>query len=199
MATKLIHILADMPKAESGKTGSVPGLVYNSPRANHLQEVAISTLRDQDVTPPVRWQDHQQPLQLILQTFSTVSDQADDFWFATPDYFVKKEYTVGQRLYEVGDEPDGFFLLESGILKARYQLPQGTYSELILAGTTCGELPFFSNTSRTATVSAETDCVTWMLDKQRWDELQATESSVAQELLKISLKLTKERMDTITK
>ena len=173
--------------------------MYNSPRANHLQEVAISTLRDQDITPPVRWQDHQQPLQLILQTFSTVSDQADDFWLATPDYFVKREYTAGQKLYEVGDEPDGFFLLESGILKARYQLPQGIYSELILAGTTCGELPFFSNTSRTATVYAETNCVAWMLDKGRWDELQAKESRVAQELLKISLKLTKERMDTITK
>lgn len=95
---------------------------------------------------------------------------------------------------------DGFFLLESGMLKAEYILPQlGKFSELIVEGTTCGELPFFSGTKRTSTTSAERDCVTWMLSQEKWEELQRTQPDIAQELLKISLKLTSERMDAITK
>ena len=102
-------------------------------------------------------------------------------------------------LYRAGDRPNGFYLLESGLLKAKYELPQGKYSELIVAGTTCGELPFFSESNRTSTTYAETDCVTWMLDETNWLDLQKNEPDVAQELLKISLKLTNERMEAITK
>ncbi len=85
------------------------------------------------------------------------------------------------------------------MLKAEYRLEQGTFSELILAGTTCGELPFFSGTNRTATTIADTDCVTWVLDEENWKELQNREGDVTRELLQISLKLTSERMDAITK
>ena len=173
--------------------------MYNSPRENQLQQVAINTLKDQDLGPSVKWEDHQQPLQLILQTFATVSEQSDEFWYQIPSYFVLKEFRAGTMLYEAGDKADGFFLLENGILKAQYEFPQGSYSELIVAGTTCGELPFFSATNRTATTFAEKDCVTWMLDVPSWERLQSDRPSVAQELLKISLKLTKERMDAITK
>lgn len=173
--------------------------MHNSPRTSHLQRVAINTLREQNPVPPFRWQDHRQPLQLILQTFSTVSDQADNFWYRTASSFIRKEYCAGSVLYRSGDKADGFYLLESGLLKAKYDFPQGRYSELIVAGTTCGELPFFSATNRTANTLAVTDCVTWMLDEKHWQTLQVEQPVVAQELLKISLKLTKERMDAVTK
>jgi hypothetical protein len=39
-------------------------------------------------------------------------------------------------------------------LRARYALEQGNYHETIVAGTTCGELPFFSETRRTSDVRA---------------------------------------------
>ena len=47
-------------------------------------------------------------------------------------------------------------------------------------------------------MTAEKDSVVWQLNGEQWRSLQAKEPEVAQELLKISLKLTKERMDTIT-
>lgn len=85
------------------------------------------------------------------------------------------------------------------MLKAEYRLQQGTLSELILAGTTCGELPFFSGTNRTSTTKADTDCVTWVLNEENWEKLKDREGDVTRELLQISLKLTSERMDAITK
>lgn len=173
--------------------------MYNSPRRQHLREVATTTLNEQDPAPRSKWQEYQQPLQLLLQTFSTVSDKPEDFWRCIVQYFTREEYAAGKVLYRAGDPPNGFYLLETGLLKARYELPQGKYSELIVAGTTCGELPFFSESRRTSTTYAETNCVTWMLDKKNWLDLQKNEPDVAQELLKISIKLTSERMDVITK
>ena len=188
----------EIPKP--GQT-SAPSLetMFNSPRMHHLHQVATTTLSEQDPAGPQKWQNYRQPLQLILQTFSTVSDRPEDFWYKTVSFFVRKEYAAGSVLYRTGDRPNGFYLLESGLLKAKYDYPQGKYSELIVAGTTCGELPFFSATKRTSTTYTERDCVTWMLDEEHWKKMQDQHSDVSQELLKITLKLTSERMDAITK
>jgi SulP family sulfate permease len=40
--------------------------------------------------------------------------------------------------------------------------------------------------------------VAWLLNKESWKRLQENEPGVAQELLRISLKLTSERMSAIT-
>lgn len=84
----------------------------------------------------------------------------------------------GTVLYNPGEPANGFYLVEQGLLKAKYDLPQGKYSELIVAGATCGELPFFSGTVRTSTTFAATDCVTWILDQEKWQELQKNEPEV---------------------
>lgn len=188
----------EIPRSEQTSKPFSETLI-NSPRMHHLHQAATTTLSEQNPAPPQRWQDYHQPLQLILQTFSTVSDKPEDFWYKTVSFFVRKEYAAGSVLYNPGDRPNGFYLLESGMLKAKYDLPQGKYSELIVAGTTCGELPFFSATERTSTTYAERNCVTWMLDDDQWRKMQDQHSDVSQEMLKITLKLTSERMDAITK
>ncbi|KAL8942735.1 MAG: hypothetical protein Q9216_001483 [Gyalolechia sp. 2 TL-2023] len=175
-------------------------IIYSSPRRTQLQQVATTAFREQGLTAHTQWQDYKQPLQLLVQTFSTVSDKPEDFWARAVSFFKRKDFGTGSILYKREEMADGFYLLESGMLKAEYILPQlGKFSELIVEGTTCGELPFFSGTKRTATTSAERDCVTWMLNQARWEELQRRHPEIAQELLKISLKLTSERMDAITK
>ncbi|KAL9123094.1 MAG: hypothetical protein Q9187_000345 [Circinaria calcarea] len=174
--------------------------MFSSPRRNQLEAVAAVALKEHhDSVPHTKWQEYSQPLQLVLQTFSNVSDKNEEFWSRAASFFERKYFATGTVLYSRGERPDGFYLLESGILKAEYALPQGKFSELILAGTTCGELPFFSGTCRTSTTSAERECTTWMLNEERWETLQRTQPDIAQELLKIGLKLTTERMDAITK
>lgn len=169
---------------------------FSSPRQNQLHRAATTTL---DANPgESRYLNFKEPLKLILQTFEGLTDKNEDFWFQILPFFVKKEYLAGTVLYERGEAAKGFYLLEAGILRAEYELPQGRYFESIVAGTTCGELPFFSETDRTATVQAERDCVTWLMDRENWDKMQESEPAVAQELLRISLKLTSERMSAIT-
>ena len=82
-------------------------------------------------------------------------------------------------------------------MHASYDLPVGRYSESIVAGTTCGELPFFSETRRTATVTSEGEAVVWKLGREEWERLQAEWEEGARVLLEVALKLTKERMDAV--
>lgn len=189
--------LTDIPKPGGGVEHSFD-TSFSSPRRHHLQRVASTTLNDQDALIPSRWQNFQQPLPLILQTFQGLTDKNEDMWFKACPYFERLEYPAGSVLYQRGDAPNGFYLLEDGILRAEYDLPQGKYYESIVAGTTCGELPFFSETNRTATVAAERDCLAWLLNDEKWEALRTEQPEVGQELLRISLKLTSERMSAIT-
>jgi len=112
-------------------------------------------------------------------------------------YLRRAEFPSGAVLFRRGERAEGFYLIESGILRAEYDLPQGWLFESIVAGTTCGELPFFSETDRTATCVVEMDCVVWLMDEESWGRLQRDEPDVARELLRISLKLTSERMNVM--
>ncbi|KAF3040903.1 hypothetical protein E8E12_005851 [Didymella heteroderae] len=145
-----------------------------------------------------RWRNFAQPLKIILQTFEDVSPKNEDFWHVAAPYFSRREFAAGSLLYSRGDDPDGFYILEKGRFRAEYELDQGSFFEVILPGTTCGELPFFSETDRTGTVAVENDSVAWLLTREQFDRLEKEHQDVARELLKVGLKLTKERMDTIT-
>ncbi|CAM1506778.1 Fc.00g064190.m01.CDS01 [Cosmosporella sp. VM-42] len=171
---------------------------FNSPRRNHLVEAAHDALSNVDIQRPTRWQSFKEPLRLMLQIFQGLSDKNEDFWFPATSYFVRKEYPAGTVIFRRGEQANGFYLVERGIVRAEYDLPQGWLCESIVAGTTCGELPFFSETERTATVVVERDCVVWLMDREHWERIQKKEPAIGRELLRISLKLTSERMSAIT-
>ncbi|KAF1996828.1 sulfate transporter family protein-like protein [Amniculicola lignicola CBS 123094] len=162
------------------------------------------SIRDEESTSatsplPSRWRNFAQPLKIMLQTFEDVSDKNEDFWHDAAQFFTRKEYPAGTVLYSRGDEPNGFYILEKGRFRAEYDLDQGRFYEVILPGTTCGELPFFSETDRTGTVAAENDSVAWLLTRDNFKELEdGKHADIAKELLKVGLRLTKERMDAIT-
>lgn len=169
----------------------------SSPRRNLIFQAAAATLKDHAIVPN-RWQNFKQPLPLILQTFQELTDKNEDFWFKACPFFQRKEYSEGTIVFERGNKPDGFYLLEDGMFRAEYTFEQGQFTESIVAGTTCGELPFFSDTARSATVLVEKNSVVWVLDPENWDNLQRKHPDVAYELLKICLKLTSERITAIT-
>ena len=173
--------------------------LVGSPRRDLLRQAATTTITESPVPEPGRWQNFNQPLPLLLQAFDELTTRNETFWQRAVPYFAKRQFIKGQKLYGRGDKPDGFYLLESGMFRCEYDLEQGSYNESIVAGTTCGELPFFSETKRTSSVIAELDCVAWLLTPEKWEELQQQEGGVAMELLKVGMKLSAERMDSITK
>lgn len=189
----------DVPAAAAAATAfSSFDPPFNSPRQSHLVEAAREALTTAEVQRPSKWQSFKEPLRLMLQVFQGLSDKNEDFWFPATAYFRRREYAAGKVLFRRGEAADGFYLVERGILRAEYDLPQGWLCESIVAGTTCGELPFFSETERTATAQVDRDCVVWQMDREGWRRLQHDHPDAARELLRISLKLTSERMSAIT-
>ncbi|KAK5137410.1 hypothetical protein LTR08_008988 [Meristemomyces frigidus] len=173
--------------------------MLGSPRRDFLHQAATTAITEtHEPVEQSKWQNLKQPLPLILQAFQDLTSKNEDFWFRAVTYFTKREFVKGQMLYTRGDKPNGFYLLQSGILRAEYYLDQGNYHESIVSGTTCGELPFFSETERTSSVIAEQDCIAWLLTSEKWEELQSRDAEVARELLKVGLKLSAERMNAIT-
>jgi SulP family sulfate permease len=178
-------------------------VALNSPRGLFLNQVAATTLQEEGETSPYtamhqRVAKFPRPLGLLRLAFQGMTDKADDFWEVMCPYFTRAEYPASAVLYREGEVAQQFILLESGMLRAEYDTPQGSYFELIVAGRPCGELPFFSETRRTATVRAERGCVVWTMGRQEWEELRSNHPTVAGELMKVCLKLTTERMESIT-
>ncbi|KLJ08664.1 hypothetical protein EMPG_15903 [Blastomyces silverae] len=182
----------------------LPDTLVNSPRGHYLHEVATTTLREEEANPlsnsttSQKWSSFQQPLPLLLQTFHSLTQQNEDFWFPACTYFTREVFPADSVLYREGEEATNFYLLESGMLRAEYETPQGSYFELIVAGRPCGELPFFGETPRTATVRAERDSAVWRLGGEEWSVLRREEPMLALELMKVCFKLTSERMESIT-
>lgn len=189
----------DVPTAGSSSTPQLSSFdpPFNSPRQTHLVHAAQQALHTTATQRPPKWQSFNEPLRLMLQIFQGLSDKNEDFWFPAATSFQRRAYAAGTTLFRRGEPATGFYLLERGILRAEYDLPQGWLCENIVAGTTCGELPFFSETNRTATVTVERDCVAWLMSRDAWEQLQKERPDIAGELLRISLKLTTERMSSI--
>lgn len=171
---------------------------FNSPRRNHQNEAARDALNSAETQRLTKWLSFKEPLRLILQVFQGVSEKNEDFWFPATSYFTRREYPAGTVLFRRGEQANGFYIVERGIVRAEYDLPQGWLCESIVAGTTLGELPFFSETERTATAVVERDSVVWFMDREQWAKIQNKEPEIGRELLRISLKLTSERMSAIT-
>ena len=187
----------DVPKQTDSSFSSFEP-PFNSPRQTHLVEAASDALQTVEVQRPKKWQSFKEPLRLMLQIFQGLSDKNEDFWFQATHYFQRREVPAGTVLFRRGEEANGFYLVERGILRVEYDLPQGWLCESIMPGTTCGELPFFSETDRTATAQVERDSVVWLMDRHGWSKLQTEEPEISRELLRVSLKLTSERMSSIT-
>jgi sulfate permease, SulP family len=171
---------------------------HNSPRQNQVAEATTVTLRDHELNVPTKWASFAQPLPLLLQAFKDVTTKDYEFWHRATPYFTRQVFPAGTVLYRRGDRPDSMYLLEDGILRAEHELEQGRYAESIVAGTVVGELPFFAETGRTATVVAEKECIAWLLDRKSWEKLEVEAKDIATEMLRVGLKLTSERMDSIT-
>jgi SulP family sulfate permease len=190
---------------------SAPEAVLSaSPRRDQVAQAATTALESHvgDLgggAETSKWASFAQPLPLILQAFKDVTEKDYDFWHRATGYFARREIPAGSVLYTRGDVPDGLYLLETGVLRAEYELESGRFAENIVAGTTLGEMTFFSlkdhklrrNATR-ATVIAETDSVAWVLTTEKWEELERDWKEGAAELLRVGIGLLGERMRGIT-
>ncbi|KAK9455497.1 sulfate transporter family-domain-containing protein [Dipodascopsis uninucleata] len=218
-AIQAMPIKADMGKSNSIRLNNISSTACGTPRETLLHDatssvmisdptIAIMSSIDENSTAPSSSLQQKQPLTLWMQIMHELSPYSASFWEPLCDSFRREQHLKGTKLYDQNAEADGFYVVESGILKAEYHLESGYLSEAIVAGTTAGELPFFSDTQRTASLIVERDAVVWRLTRAAWhsflalDHLDASEreqrQKVAVELHHVVLKLTAERFSSVT-
>lgn len=79
------------------------GPEFASPRRSYLHEAATTVLDSHSKSTAQRaWSTFKQPLPLILQTFQSLSDKNQDFWFLALPFFMRREYHANTMLYERG-------------------------------------------------------------------------------------------------
>lgn len=135
------------------------------------------------------------PYQLLLTTFRGYADAAlpASFFATIAPYFVRVSLRAGAQLWQPGDESDGFYLIERGMLKAVFVFAQEGFemSETMMPGTVAGEMTFLSHQPRNATVTAEEETILWRLDRAALSripesETDATRRHLSQILLRVS-------------
>ncbi|GAA6055562.1 hypothetical protein JCM3770_002489 [Rhodotorula araucariae] len=159
----------EMPKADFDS--DIEGFA-SSPRANHLRAAARETMSRAEV--PQSKMNFQQPLPILLQSFRPYSpDLNEDYCFRLVPYFKRVNVERGTQLWKHGSEPDAFYVIESGMLRANYVFANSahTMTESMVAGTVAGEMSFLSRTPRNTNVVAERDSVLWKMDVSAHEEL----------------------------
>lgn len=175
----------------------------HSPRANLLHRAAANTLTSQQAADPVlpstKYSSFAPPLPLLLQVFQDLSSKREDFWHRVCPFFTREEIPEGKILWKEGSDATCFYVLESGMIRASYDLETGQLVENIAPGTVAGELPFLSETPRTAELVTTLPTVVWKMDRKSFEKMRQMPGGleIVNELQKIGLGLTSERLSAI--
>ena len=96
----------------------------------------------------------------------------------------------GTVLWRQDDESDGLYIVESGVLRATYQLGEHTRptEESMVPGTLAGELSALSGLTRNTTCVVERQAVLWKLSTENLRRLEEEEPKLAREFTRLVLK-----------
>lgn len=177
------HSMLDAPKL-SYPFNDTYGAYGATPRTNHLRFEAEQSV-DEDLHMVSRWHKYQQPMPMIMQIVEGQSDKGAGFWSRLAPYLEKEVIPAGEVVVDHNMQFKNFYMVESGYL--RLETDQFVVQEMILAGTTFGEIPFFSEASSYAKIITESDCVLWKLTKESFDKMSTTRDTMdlAIELMRV--------------
>lgn len=111
-------------------------------------------------------------------------------------YFERKEVREGHVLMLQGDDSDNLYIVESGQMTAYLQEEEGARTRLqtMQDWNVLGEIGFFLNSKRTASVIAEAPGVVYCLSRQALETMQQEEPEVASVLHHLIVQLLAERV-----
>ncbi|PRT54800.1 Uncharacterized protein C24H6.11c [Wickerhamiella sorbophila] len=177
------HSMLDTPKL-SYPFSDTYGAYGTTPRTKHLRfEAEQSATEDLHIVS--RWHKFQQPMPMLMQIVEGQSDKGADFWYRLLPYLEKEVIPAGTVVVDHNQQLKSFYMVESGYL--RLETDDNVLQETILAGTTFGEIPFFSEASSFAKIITESDCVLWKLTKESFHKMSTTRETMdlAIELMRV--------------
>lgn len=206
------HIIArnSITKIGSSAARSMPLPVFDAafgtPRSAQVYQAASKTFRDEQRISKDFFSNSDksfktEPLQLIMITFSGLSDKDEQFWCKLAPFFVREKIPPSVTFYDTIIHSPSFFILESGLVKYSSQLEEESrkLQSSILPRTAFGDL-LKSSEFRRVTFATVNETVLWRLREAKLKTLVETSEGqfVYNELLIVQTKLIKERFDSLT-
>ena len=103
-------------------------------------------------------------------------------------YLKRTTVLRGVTLWRIGDKSDSLYIVESGVLRATYRFPSGSFSESMVSGTLAGEMSFLSDTPRNTEVIVEKQAVVWKLTREEMQRLEKENPDFAKVFVRLVLK-----------
>jgi sulfate permease, SulP family len=105
-------------------------------------------------------------------------------------YLERVTVPEGLVLWKQGDDSDGLYIIESGVLRASYLFADysPTTEESMVPGTLAGELSALSGMPRNSTVVVERQAVLWKLTTESLRHLEVESPDLARTFIQLVLK-----------
>ena len=112
-------------------------------------------------------------------------------------YLDRRELKVGEALFRQGEPPDSVEILASGCVAITIKDEQGRPIRLrrMMGYTVVGEMGFYRQVPRTATVIAEEPSVVYRLTRESFDKMQEQDPTAASVFHKLIIRLLSDRLE----
>jgi len=129
-------------------------------------------------------------LNTVIKAFSSYGDADVQQFSGVAEYFTKMIVPTSHVLWRQGDEPDGLYIIESGVLRAIYAFVNQTqhFEESMVPGAVAGELSALSNSLRNATCVVDHHATLWKMSMQGLDRLRREKPYLAMLFTQLVLK-----------
>jgi SulP family sulfate permease len=113
-------------------------------------------------------------------------------------YLERHELAVGEALFSQGEPPDSVEILASGRLAATIEDEHGRPIRLrgMVGYTIVGEMGFYRQIPRSATVIAEEPSIVYRLTREAFDRMQAQDPVAASTFHKLIIRLLSDRLES---
>lgn len=167
--------------------------VSGTPRKSLIVDAGWRTIA-RDHSPPIAdVGDTEEPYRTLVKAFSSYGPVDRQQFSALVPYLERVSLPAGAILWLQGDDPDGLYIVESGVLRATYRFNEHTppTEESMVPGTLAGELSALSGLSRNATCVVERPAVLWKLCVDKLRRLESERPQLAREFTQLVLKAAK--------
>jgi sulfate permease, SulP family len=131
-----------------------------------------------------------EPYLTLLRAFSSYGDIDRERLQLLVPYLERSSVPEGLVLWKQGEDSDGLYLIESGVLRASYKFADHIppVEESMVPGTLAGELSALTSLPRNATVAVERQAVLWKLSTASLRRLELDDPALARTFVQFVLK-----------
>lgn len=130
------------------------------------------------------------PFPTLVKAFASYGELDYASFSPLSQYMSRIHAQAGDVIWCQGDAPDGLYVIESGVLRAKYKFSDRDdyVEESMVGGTLAGELTALSDLPRNATVSVEQDAVLWKFSSDDRRKLETENPELARMFAHLILK-----------